>query len=81
MVKGAKYTNEKMRGTTTVVNTYVNSANKCIHKISPPTHTIIFLQMKTKKTRLSNCRGQSNLIYLTVIATESPEKLTDVELD
>ena len=64
MVKGGKIDQQENEGNNYcsyyVHCIYVNSANKCIHKISPPIHKIIFLQMKIIKTRLSNCMGQSN---------------------
>ena len=40
-----------------------------------------FSQMKMIKTRLRNCIGDSNLNHLMLIANESPDVLTDSELD
>ena len=40
-----------------------------------------FSQMKTIKTRLRNCLGETNLSYLMKIATESPQTLSDEQLE
>ena len=44
-------------------------------------YSVELSQMKMIKTRLRNCIGETSLSHLMKIAVESPEKLSDMDLE